>query len=178
MKLNINNFFIRTWSGLKKGLVTPTLTQNLLDFQNKPLIRIFRVLGGLNTLNLLGGRIIALDGLWLYFSLFWAFLFLVYHIYFSIHRYIYINKLLKSKDLEVRNSPLDQYSTLIARLIVCGKGACENATSVGVGLGLMLGADQFLKETGREALFTPLLGAALDKVFFFFLENGFKGMDR
>lgn len=102
MRLN-NKFFLRTYTGIKKGVITPTLPKFLLDFKNKPLVRIFRVLGGLNILNLLGGNIIVLQGFLLYFAMFWAFLFLIYHIYLSIHRYIYIKKIIKNKELEVKN---------------------------------------------------------------------------
>jgi len=34
----------------------------------------------------------------------------------------------------------------------------------GLGLGLMLGAEQVLKDGGREAFFGPLLGGGLNKV--------------
>jgi hypothetical protein len=160
----IKIFMLRTWNGVKKGIFTPTLPKEMLEFQRKPLIRILRVLGGISLLTLLGRSYFKLNGLVLYLSLFFVIIFFIYHIYISIHKYKHIKKILMTEELEIKNSPLDKYATLLARVILCGKGACEYASPVGVGLGLMLGADQVLKESGREAIFSPLIGAGLDKI--------------
>jgi hypothetical protein len=46
---------------------------------------------------------------------------------------------------------------MLARVMFCAKGICESATPLGLGLGLMLGADQVLKDGGRLAFFCPIL---------------------
>jgi hypothetical protein len=38
---------------------------------------------------------------------------------------------------------------MLSRVILCAKGFCDTATPVGLGSGLMLGADQVLKDGGR-----------------------------
>ena len=103
-------FFTRTLKGVKRGLLTPTLSPEMLEFQRKPLIRIFRVIGGLSLLSLLGRGYISFElsplaiGLF-YLSYFLAVLFFIYHIYISYHRFKHIKLILKSGDLDIRNSP-------------------------------------------------------------------------
>lgn len=166
MKFNgTKKFFIRTWQGLSKGWSAPSLPEHILGLQSKPIIRIFRVLGGISTLALLGrgylGRF-ELNGYVLYATLFIAFLFLLYNLYIGWNRINYISK--NIKELEVRNSPLDTYATLMARLILCTKGFCELGPYVGASFGLILGVDQLLKDSGREAFFGPRIGSGLNSV--------------
>lgn len=40
--------------GFKKGLITPTLPENILKFNSNPFVRNFRFLGGLSIILLLG----------------------------------------------------------------------------------------------------------------------------
>lgn len=166
MKINdTKNKIIRTWHGIYKGWSAPSLPEHILVLQSKPIIRIFRVLGGISTLALLGKGFLGgfvLNGYVLYATLFVAFMFLLYNFYIGWYRIKYIYK--NIKDLEVRNSPLDRYATLIARLVFCGKGLCDFAPYVGGSLGFMLGVDQLLKESGRDAYFSPLIGSGLNRV--------------
>lgn len=53
---------------------------------------------------------------------------------------------------------------MLGRALFCAKGACDTATPFGVGLGLMLGVDQVLKDGGREAFFGPTLGVGLNRI--------------
>jgi hypothetical protein len=53
---------------------------------------------------------------------------------------------------------------MLARVLFSAKSVCDSATPVGLGLGLMLGADQVLKDGGREASFSPILGSGLNKI--------------
>lgn len=62
------------------------------------------------------------------------------------------------------HSPLDKYVTMLGRVLLCAKSACDTATPLGVGLGLMLGADQVLKDGGRGAFFGPLIGSGLNRI--------------
>ena len=103
------NFFNRIYIDSKKGLLTPTLPENIIKFKSNPLIRILRVLGGLSILVLLGNNkySYSLPIYVLYFLWLVGFLFLVYHIVISYYRFVNIKKILKSDKLDVRNSPLD-----------------------------------------------------------------------
>lgn len=38
---------------------------------------------------------------------------------------------------------------MLVRVLACAKGACDAATPFGLGLGLMLGADQTLRDAGK-----------------------------
>jgi hypothetical protein len=79
-------------------------------------------------------------------------------------RISHIKKVFKDKDLEIKNSPLDRYASRLANLIFCGKFLCEAAQPLGAGIALGLGADEILKHSGREPIFAPFVGSALDKV--------------
>lgn len=145
-------------------MLTPTLPEEILAYQRNPIIRILRVVGGLSCLSLLGRGIFNLQGLLLYISIFFTIVFLIYHLYLLKHRYRHIKKMLKSEELDVRNSPLDRYASIIAKAIFCAKGVCETAQPVGLTLGLMLGFDEVLKAGGREALFAPMIGSGVNKI--------------
>jgi len=110
MKIKIlmkKSFIERIWIGIKIGWNTPTLPKEMLEFQMNPLIRILRIVGGISCLSLLGHDHINLQGVMLYVALFFNLIFLIYHIYISIHRHKHMCKLLKSNELDVRESDLD-----------------------------------------------------------------------
>jgi len=157
-------FLSRTFKGVKKGLLTPTLPPELIKFQQKPIIRILRVVGGLSLILLLGNSYLELHWTILILLFIFTILFQIYHIYLTYHRFKHLKKILKSGELDIRNSPLDKYASMIVRVLACAKGVCESTAPIGLGLGIMLGADQVLKDGGREAFFGPLLGTGLNKI--------------
>lgn len=53
---------------------------------------------------------------------------------------------------------------LAANALFCLKYTCDAAQPVGLGLGLMLGADDILKQANKEPIFLPLLGSMLSVV--------------
>lgn len=154
----------RLWTGLKLGWSTPTLPQNIIDFQMYPLIRILRVLGGISTLYLLSNKASYYNVFFLYLAIFFTFLFFIYHSYISVHRVRFIYRTLKSNKLDIKNSPLDHLARLSARLILCAKGICDQAQPVGVAMGIMLGVDTALEKANHKAIFGPILGSALKTV--------------
>jgi len=162
----LKNLYYRILQGVRKGLLTPTLSPQMLNFQSKPLIRLLRVLGGLSILILLGSGngYFELYGFFLWVLILTGLLFFFYQLYISYHRIKYIKEKLQSSDLDIRNYPLDRFGSMLARVMFCAKGICESATPLGLGLGLMLGADQVLKDGGREAFFGPILGSGLNKI--------------
>lgn len=142
--------------------MTPTLPENILKFQSLYYIRILRFLGGVSFLLILSKKYYNIY--MLYICMFFALLFTIYHIIISYHRIKHIIKVLKSDELDIRNSPLDRLASLGAKAIMCAKGACEAAQPVGLGLGLMLGTDEIVKASGREAIFSPFLGKGLNYI--------------
>jgi hypothetical protein len=161
MKINKVNLS-RIYTGIKKGLFTPTLPDHLIRFNNKPIIRIFRVLSGISILLILTKMLYFLgDGLLYFFVLvfctIFTILFSVYHIFLTYHRIKYIIKVLKSDELDIRNSPLDRMASLIARIILCSKGLCDTAAPVGLVFGGMAGIDELRKAKGLEPIFLPKL---------------------
>lgn len=161
-KKNSQNILSRFFYGVKKGLFTPTLPNHIIQLNHNPLIRIFRVLGGISILLILTHRLDYLgDGL-LYFSALLlctvlAILFSFYLIFLTYHRIKHLIKVLKSDELDVRNSPLDRFASIAARIILCSKGLCEIAAPVGVVFGGMAGVDELRKAKGLEPIFLPKL---------------------
>lgn len=68
MNNNKKKLIQRLFLGLKKGLLTPTLPNHIIQLNNNPFIRIFRVLGGISILLILTHRLDYLGNELLYFS--------------------------------------------------------------------------------------------------------------
>jgi len=101
---NKNNFMLRLLKGFKKGFITPTLPDNIINIQSYPLIRILRFLGGLSFIFILGKSYLNYSVFTLYISMFFAFLFTIYHIVINCYRIKHIIKLIKSDKLDVRKA--------------------------------------------------------------------------
>lgn len=155
-------FANRIYIGFKKGIFTPTLPVEIIKIQSSLIIRIIRFLGGASFLVILGNNYINYNLYVLYVSMFFAILFTIYHIVISYYRFKHIIKIIKSDQLEIKNSPLDRLATLSAKTLLCLKGLCETAQPVGLTLGLMLGTDEILKSANREPIFAPFLGGILN----------------
>ena len=93
--------------GLKKGWETDTLPDHLMKLYTNPLIRIFRVLGGMSIIALLTGKLYYLPPFVLYAVFGFAVVYALFMVYLTYHRIKHIIYILKSDKLEVRNSPLD-----------------------------------------------------------------------
>lgn len=103
----MTNIISRTFVGVKKGFLKSTLSEEIIVFQARPVIRILRVIGGFSCLSLLGRSFIKIEGVLLFVAIFFTFLFLIYHLYLLKNRYDNIKKVLNSDELDVRNSPFD-----------------------------------------------------------------------
>lgn len=150
--------FDRFVSGLKHGWNTPVLPSKVIAFNNNPLVRIFRVIGGLSVLIVLLNKHLLL---WLpleYATLLIAFIHISYFVVINLTKVFYgIYKLWKG-DLNVRNSPLDRFASLSGNILYCWKVGCYAASS-GVSLaGASVIADTILEAGGQDKIFTPLLG--------------------
>lgn len=91
--------------GAKKGLLTPTLPNEIIKIQSNPIIRIIRFLGGVSFLLLLGNNYINSNIFVLYFSMLFALVFTIYHLIISFYRIKHIILLVKSDKLDIKNSP-------------------------------------------------------------------------
>jgi hypothetical protein len=159
---NMNkNFFKRLKIGISKGWNTPTLPQHLLTLQLHPLIRIFRVIGGISILLILTKRVNYFNSFVLYLVVLISIFYTFYILYISYYRLKHIYKIMKSKDLEIRNSPLDKFATLASKLIFCVKGACDSAVPLGVALGVMAGFDTILEHKGKDPIFLPFIAEVI-----------------
>ncbi len=164
MILKIKKIFSRIFTGLKKGIFTPTVPEHILNIQIHPLVRIFRFLGGVSLLYILGRSYLPFNIYGLYFALAFSIMFLIYHIIVTFYRIKHIIKIFKNNDLDIRNSPRDKMATLIAKAIFCAKGACDSAQPVGATLGIMLGVDEVLAQADRPKIFGPFLGKMLNGI--------------
>lgn len=54
-------------------------------------------------------------------------------------------KVLRGKDLEIRNSPLDRVASLAGKAIYCIKDGCENVQAIGISVGLLITMDAILE---------------------------------
>ena len=158
---NSKTLWQRFLVGIKRGWETDTLPTHLLKLQMHPLIRIFRVLGGISSLGLLSRSIVVLPLFFQVCVVLFTLIYGIYMFYIFYHRIKHIRKVLKSDALNIRNSPLDQFASLAGKLLLCVKGACDAMPPLGIALGIMAGFDAILESRGREALFLPQIGKVL-----------------
>jgi hypothetical protein len=111
----------------------------------------------------MSGRFIELPIIFTFIAVFFTILHFIYIIYININKFIYMRKVLKSDKFDIKNSPLDRMARLFARVIYCGKVGCDNASTFGVGIGIMLGIDQILENGNKPLLFRPYLNQGLNK---------------
>src|SRR4051794_23548319 len=110
------SIFQRLIVGFKKGYNTPTLPENLLNFQNNVFVRYLRITGGLSAVLLITGRLDKLNlgkfySFIVYLCFFLTLVYFIYSIYISYYRIKHMYKVFKSDELDVRNSPLDRLAT-------------------------------------------------------------------
>lgn len=73
--------------------------------------------------------------------------------------------LYKPKDFEVRNSPLNQYATHLARILYCAKWGCAITGSAAGTIAAGASFDLVLEAAGREKVFIPMVGSMYKSVF-------------
>lgn len=159
---NKKTLFKRFVIGLKHGWNTPMLPNKVIAFNNYPLVRIFRVIGGLSVITVLLKKHLLLFLPLQYLILFIAFLHISYFVIINFIKVFYgVYKLWKG-DLNVRNSPLDRFASLTGNLLYCWKVGCYVASS-GVSLaGASVIADTILEVGGQDKVFTPLIGKGVN----------------
>lgn len=158
MNYNNKTWYERIFVGLKHGWNTPMLPSKLIAFNNHPLVRIFRVIGGLSVLTVLLKQHLLLWSPLSYLVLFIAFIHILYFGIINITKVLYGLHRLWKGELNIRNSPLDRFASLTGNLLYCWKIGCTVASS-GVSLaGASVVADTILEAGGQDKIFTPLLG--------------------
>jgi len=158
----MKKFFKDIWIGIKFSFKLPSLPQTVAKFHNYPLVRIFRVLGGVSILLVLSKS--EFSNKYLFYIVFpLAFLQFIYIIIINLTKFCYIIYLWINKKLEVRNSPLNILASFSVTIISCVKGTCVLGLSGGTALGMGLGIDELLVNYGREPVFRDTLGKGLDK---------------
>jgi hypothetical protein len=93
---------------VQKTISTPTLPQEILKFNNLPIIRIIRVLGGLSIILIFTHKFDYIENInlrifFLIVSFIIVSLFTVCQIYVNYHRVKHLYKLIKSGELDIRN---------------------------------------------------------------------------
>lgn len=99
----IKSTFRSLLKAFKKVYQTPTLPDHIIEFTNKPLIRIMRFLGGVSFLTILSNSYLNSHICILLIAMLFATIFTCYHFYLSYNRYKHIKYLLNSDKLEIRN---------------------------------------------------------------------------
>ena len=99
-----NQILKRLFIGFKKGLLTPTLPDNIIKLQNYPLIRI------ISFLLIVSKSYLNYSYYILYPAMFFALLFTIYHIIISFYRFKHIFKLLKSDKLDIKNKNMKTHN--------------------------------------------------------------------
>lgn len=155
---NNKSVLSRIWLGIKIGWKTPLLPPKIMSFHNYPLIRIFRVIGGLSVVTVLFKKHLLLFIPLQYLILFLAFIQVSYIVIISIIKIFYGISRFWTDELNVKNSPLDNFATLTTKMLYCWKIGCQ-VGSAGIGLaGTSVIADTILEAGGQEKVFTPLIG--------------------
>lgn len=109
--MNLNKIISDIILGFKKGMSTPTLPQNTLNFINKPLIRIFRFIGGISFLTLIGRTTLItyfntnISSELTFILIIITIFFVIFQLCVTIIRIRHMNKIIKGDDLNIRNSP-------------------------------------------------------------------------
>jgi hypothetical protein len=160
---NLNSFIL----GVKKGFNIPMLPNKISIYYNNIFIRILRFIGGVCLLLVLTSAYINLPKYSQNIILIMAIIQSIQIILILIIKLFYAFYTLrcKGKDFEVRNSPLNEFATHIARIIYCAKIGC--AVTGGTAATVAAGAsfDSVLEAAGRDKIFVPMMGRWIKDIF-------------
>ena len=73
-----------------------------------------------------------------------------------------MRKVLKSGELDIKNSPIRRVASAASKGYFCFKGLCDGISVTGVGLGFCAGVDGILTNTGRDPLLFPMIARRLE----------------
>ena len=166
--MNNRNFFKRILIGVKKGWSTPTLPEHIIQFTRNPLVQIFRTLGTLCIVLIISNKLSILGNGWLYFIVLNTctliiFLFIIYHLTILFYKIRHIIKVIKSDDLNIRNSSLDRLASIAGKIILSNKGVCYTIISITILTSGCLSIDEIIKSVGSTPLFSPIFISILQQ---------------
>ena len=162
-KIEKNSIYL----GILKGYNIGILPEKVYKIYNNIFIRILRFIGGVCLFLVLTSYYLSLPIILHKIIIIIGFIQSIQIVIILLIKIIYGVYTLKykSKDFEVRNSPLNHYATHIARIIYCAKIGC--AVTGGTAATIAAGAsfDSVLEAAGREKIFVPMLGSLYKSVF-------------
>ena len=167
LKKNLNVSTNNVVLGFKKAYSISLLPQRVENFFSSFFMRIFRVLGGACLVLVITGRHAVFYKELQMFILFFALIQSILIVIINLIKFFYGLYIITKKPnvFEVRNSPLNTYSTHLARLLVCARWGCGAVAGT---TGVFAGAvtyDTILEATGREKIFIPFIAKAFNDVF-------------
>jgi len=153
--------------GIKKGINIPMLPSIIIKFNHFIVVRILRFICGLCLLLVLTSVYNKLPEVYHSIVILLGFGQSIYILVMMIIRVCYgCYVLIYKRDLlEVRNSPLNYYASVVTRAIYCAKIGCgvTGGTAAFVAAGASF--DNVLEAAGREKIFVPMMGDIFKKVF-------------
>jgi len=87
--------------GVKLGLSTSNLPDNVLKFHSNPIVKVLRFICGFSGISLMCGRFIELPIIFTIFAVFFTIIHFIYIIYININKFIHMRKILKSDKFDI-----------------------------------------------------------------------------
>ena len=152
--------------GLLIGIRIQPLPTKLYNIYNHIFFRILRVIGGLSAVLVLSKNHLILPLVLKNIVLILGLFQFIQMTIFSFLKSVYLFKKIKNnpEEFEVRNSPLNRYASVFAKLIACWKSACTvgtTGTSV-IGTGVLF--DNVLESAGQPKIFDPYFKVIINSI--------------
>lgn len=159
----LHNFYLQ----IKKSYSISFLPPKVETFYNTPLMRIFRVIGGISIGLVITGKYallaIELHTIVFIFATIHSIIFsIIASIKFFYGLYLVIKK---PEVFEVKNSPLNPFASHLARILYCAKLGCQGAVAVTGMLAAAVTYDTILEASGRPKVFVPAIAKIFNQVF-------------
>lgn len=132
-----------------------------MQIYNHVYSRLLRVVGGISLLAVLTKKILLFSNYIVYPTYLVVVMYGIFNLYIAYHRFKEIRRVLKSNELDIRNSPFDKFATVLGKSMLCVKGVCDYAPSLGTSIGYFAILDQILEAKGEGAVFIPALAKML-----------------
>lgn len=162
-KIDKNSFYL----GFMRAYNVPMLPKKIENMYSNIYVRILRFIGGICLLLVLTNKhlllpiylhklIIVIGAIQSIQILIIFFIKIIYGLYTIIY---------KPKEFEIRNSPLNQYASHLAKILYCAKWGCIVSGSAAGTIAAGASFDSVLEAAGREKVFVPMLGSMYKSVF-------------
>ena len=153
-KIDKNSFYL----GFMKAYNVPILPKKIENIYSNIYVRVLRFIGGVCLLLILTNKHLLLP-VYLHkliivvgaIQSIQILIIFIIKIIYGLYTLMY-----KSKDFEVRNSPLNHYATHLARILYCAKWGCAITGSAAGTIAAGASFDLVLEAAGREKIFIPM----------------------